>query len=203
MRSGAYIVFSIMLVLASCFITGCASSPSNPPPQAQATQGTGNGGYQDVSIPAQNYSFEEVTSYVYTAPLISNTGLPLAHSEVHIQMVQGEGLDGTGNASSWLFVVHYQDHTAYVTYDYTGERVTEWSGGYPKEEVFIDQVIPPKTLFEKNRDKIFNTPDAIITGSRELALTGSNYTLTIKEKDKTRILDFDAKTGALTSSYER
>jgi hypothetical protein len=118
-------------------------------------------------------------------------------------MVQGEGLDGTGNASSWLFVVHYQDRTSYVTYDYTGERAVDWSGGYPGEEVFPDQVIPPRTLFEKNRDKIFSTPDAISTGSRELILAGSNYTLTIKEKDKTRILKFDAKTGALTSSYER
>ena len=203
MRRGAYIVFSIMLVLASCFITGCASSPSNPQPQA--TQGTVSGGNQTVSIPhtARMYTFEEVTSRVFDAPFNITSGIIPAHNETHIMRVRGKGLDATGNASSWLLVMHYQDRAAYVTYDYTGERVADWSGGYPKEEVFIDQVIPPKTLFEKNHNTIFRTPDTNSTELQELVLAGSNYTLTIKEKDTTRILDFDAKTGALTSSYEQ
>jgi hypothetical protein len=203
MRRGAYIVFSIMLVLASCFITGCASSPSSPQPQA--TQGTGSGGNQTVSIPhnARMYTFEEVTSNVFDAPFNTTSGLYPAHNETHIMKVRGKGLDATGNASSWLLVMHYQDRTAYVTYDLFGMKVTDWSGGYPREEVFIDQVIPPKTLFEKNQNTIFRTPDVSGTELQELVLAGSNYTLTMKEKDKTRILEFDAKTGALTSSYER
>jgi hypothetical protein len=122
---------------------------------------------------------------------------------MHILMVSGEGLDDKGNASSWLFIMQYQNSTKFVTYDQYGETIINWSGGYPREEVFPDQVVPPGTLFDQNRNSIFKTPQAISTESRRLVLLGSDYTLTIKGQNSSRILVFDAKTGALTSSNDR
>jgi hypothetical protein len=128
---------------------------------------------------------------------------PLHPDEIHIQMVSGENLDDTGNASSWLFIVRYQNKTKFVTYDRDGETILDWSGGYPREEVFPNQVVSPGTLFDQNRDSIFKTPQAISTESRRLVLSGDTYTLTIRGRDSSRILVFDAKTGALTSSNDR
>lgn len=203
MRRGANVIFSTMLVLACCFISGCTSSPSGSSQQAQ--NGNVNVGisFDNTSDEVRNYSFEEVTSYVYTIPFDPSTDAPPHHDETHILMVNGENLNDKGNASSWLFILQYQNSTKFITYDQFGERVINWSGGYPPEEVFPDQVVPPGSLFEKNRDSIFKTPQAISTESRRLVLSGGNYTLTIKGENNSRILVFDAKTGALTSSNER
>ncbi len=203
MRRGAYIIFSITLVLACCFIAGCSTSPSSPTQQAQ--QDTGNSKIQDFSASGtvRNYSFENVTSYIYDAPFNTTSGLYPNRDEIHIQMVSGESLDGTGNALIWSFTVSYQNRAAIVLYDNQGVRVTDWPIISTREEIFPDQVIPPRTLFEKNRDSIFSTSDSLSTESRDLVLAAGKYILTIKGKDKTRILVFDAKTGALTSSNDR
>jgi hypothetical protein len=89
-----------------------------------------------------------------------------------------------------------------VTYDRSGEKVDTWLGRYPEKEIIISQIITPRKLFEKNREQIFKTPQAITTESRELALAEGNYYLTITGQGKTRSLVFDAKTGALTSSND-
>jgi hypothetical protein len=120
----------------------------------------------------------------------------------HIQLIRGYNLDATGNASSWIFVVRQPEQVSLVTYDRAGERVNTWPGGYPEKEIIISQLITPRKLFEKNREQIFKTPQAITTGSRELALAEGNYYLTITGQGKTRYLVFDAKTGALTSSND-
>jgi hypothetical protein len=151
---------------------------------------------------ARNYSFEEVTSSIYTVPFDPSSDTTPPSDETHILMVSGENLNDKGNASSWLFIVQYQNNTKFVTYDQYGETIIDWSGGYPREEVFPNQVVPPGILFEKNRDSIFKTPQAISTESRRLVLSGGNYTLTIKGQNSSRILVFDAKTGALTSSND-
>jgi hypothetical protein len=203
MRRGAYVIFSIMLVLACCYITGCTSSPSGSSQQAQHGKVNVGVSFDNTSDEARNYSFEEVTSSIYLAPFNPITNEPLPSDETHILLISGENLNDKGNASSWLFIVQYQNSTKFVTYDQYGETIINWSGGYPPEEVFPDQVVPPGTLFEKNRDSIFKTPQAISTESRRLVLSGGTYTLTIKGQNNSRILVFDAKTGALNSSNDQ
>ena len=203
MRRASYVIFSIMLVLACCFITGCSSSPSGSSPQGQ--QGKVNAGvsFDNNADEIRNYSFEEVTSAISLAPFNSVTNEPVPPDETHILLISGENLNDKGNASSWLFIVQYQNSTKFVTYDQYGETIINWSGGYPREEVFPDQVVPPGILFDQNRDRIFKDPQAISTESRRLVLSGSTYTLTIRGQNSSRILVFDAKTGALTSSNDR
>lgn len=200
MRRVAYVnvIFSILLVLACCFITGCTDSSQQE--QKKANIGVS---FDNTPDEARNYSFEEVISSIYLAPFDPTAYEPLHPDETHILMVSGENLNDKGNASSWMFIVQYQNTTKFVTYDQYGETILDWSGGYPREEVFPNQVVSPGTLFDQNRDSIFKTPQAISTESRRLVLSGDSYTLTIRGRDSSRILVFDAKTGALTSSNDR
>ena len=201
MKRGAYVIFSIVLVLACCFFTGCTSSPSDPASQGKAHTGASFDRSSDEIH--TNYSFQEVMTYIYAVPLNPVTNEPVSPAEMHFLSISGDNLDGVGNASSWTFVVQYQNNTKFVIYDKFGESVTSWAREYSAEEIFPDKVVSPSKLLDQNRADIFKTPQAASTESRKLALSGGNYTLVIKGQNSTRILTFDATTGALTSSNER
>ena len=201
MRKRAYVFFSIALVLACCFFTGCASSPSDGAQQgkenAAAPPGTS---YNDLRT---NYSFEEVLSDVYNVPLNSEINESLSPLEIHFLSISGDDIDGVGNATSWSFVVQHENLTKFIIYDKFGESVTNWTRGYSAEEIFPDKIVPPAALVDKNRATIFRTSRSMTTESRKLELTGGNYTMVITGQNSTRILAFDATTGALISSNER
>jgi hypothetical protein len=199
-RRGAYIFFSIVLVLACCFMIGCLT-PSDSKQTGKVNIGASfDNSTDDIRT---DYSFEEVKSYIYSVPFDPSANEPPQYDQTHILLVSGEYLNEKGNASSWLFIVRYHNRTTFVTYDHRGETLTDWPEGYKGEEAFPDKVVLPKTLFAENHDRIFKTPDAVSTESRKLVLSGGNYTLTISGPTGPRILVFDAKTGALTSSNER
>ena len=202
MRRRTYVIFSIALVLACCFIAGCSIlSPSNSAPEERVNGGVS---FDNTFDEARNYSFEEVISDIYLSPIEGlDRDSPPIIEEMHFLSVSGEGLDGTGNASSWTVVLQYKNQTEFITYDRFGKEVTDWSLGYSGKEVFPAEVISPGTLFNQNRERIFKTPQAISTESRNIELSGGTYTLTILGGNNPRILVFDAKTGALTSSNDR
>ena len=204
MRKGAYVFFFILLVVAIVvMIVGNPLSFFNPSPQATHPK-------VDVGFVVRNQSDEFVRiNFEDIAPDIQYVGI--MHENItaqnttgtnHIQLIRGNKLDATGNASSWIFVVRQPQLVSLVTYDRSGETVNTWLGGYPEKEIIISQIITPRKLFEKNREQIFPTPQAITTESRELALADGKYYLTITSQGKTRYLVFDAQTGALTSSND-
>jgi hypothetical protein len=204
MRKGAYVFFFILLVVAIVVvIVGNPLSFSNPYPQATHSK-------VDVGFVVLNQSdefvrinFEEIAPDVqYVGIMRENITAQNTTGTNHIQLIRGYKLDATGNASSWIFVVRQPQQVSLVTYDRSGETVNTWLGGYPEKEIIISQIITPRKLFEKNREQIFKTPQAIITESRELALAEGKYYLTITGPGKIRYLIFDAKTGALTSSND-
>lgn len=203
MRRGASVIFSLILVLAVCFIAGCSSLPSGTSP-ADSSAGGANASVRLVNMSEEiptSYSFEDVKPYAYNVPLDPNA--PPDYNETHVLLVTGENMDENANASRWLFVMQFHNYTAFVTFDQKGETVTNWPAGYTGPDTYPDQVIPPKELFAKNRDLIFRPGTAITNESIKLALSGGNYTLTTMEGKKTRIQVFDATTGALTLSNER
>jgi len=201
MRRYAYVIFSIVLVLACCFSTGCSSSPSDTQPQPKV-----NGGVSfDNSTDAlrTGYSYDEVIASIYHLPLDPVTHEQPQPADLHILSITGANLDDQANATSWTFIVQYQNSTKFITYDKYGEAVTDWAPGYSAKEVLPDQILPPKTLFDQNRAAIFKNTQAIATESRKLEVSGGNYTLVIHGQNGTRMLGFDAQTGALTSSNDR
>lgn len=204
MRKGAYVFFFILLVVAIVvMIAGNPLSFFNPSQKATHSK-------VDVGFVVLNQSDEFVRiNFEEIAPNVKYVGINREESPsqnttktTHIHLIRGYKLDATGNASSWIFVVRQPQQVSLVTYDRSGETVNTWLGGYPEKEIIISEIITPRKLFEKNRDQIFKTPQAITTESRELALAEGNYYLTINGPQKTRYLVFDAKTGVLTSSND-
>ena len=204
MRKGAYVFFFILLVVAIVvIIVGNPFSFFNLSPQATHSK-------VDVGFVVLNQSDEFVRiNFEDIAPDAQYVGIKREEipsenttKTTHIQLIRGYKLDATGDASSWIFVVQQPQQVSLVTYDHSDETVNTWLGGYPEKEIIISQIITPRKLFEKNREQIFQTPQAITTESRELALAEGKYYLTITGQGKTRYLVFDAKTGALTSSND-
>ena len=204
MRKVAYVFFFILLVIAIIvLIVGNPLSFFNLSPQTTHSK-------VDVGFVVLNQSGEFVRiNFEDIAPDALYVGINREESPsdnttktTHIQLIRGYKLDATGNARSWIFVVRQPGQVSLVTYDRSGETVNNWQGWYPEKEIIISQIITPRKLFEKNREQIFKTPQAITTESRELALKDGKYYLTITGQGKTRYLVFDAQTGALTSSND-
>ena len=204
MRKVAYVFFFILFVVAIIvMIGGNPFSFFNRSPQATHSK-------VDVGFVVLNQSDEfERVNFEDIAPNVPYSGVNLEDStsvntteKTHIQLIRGYNLDARGNAISWIFVVRQRNQVSLVTYDRYGEKVNAWLGGYPEKEIIISQIIPPREIFNRNREQIFPTSQAITTESRELALAEGTYYLTITGQGKTRILVFDANTGALTSSND-
>lgn len=208
MRKVAYVVFFLLIIMAVIVMTVgnpvSLFSPSSQTKHEKVDVGFVMLNQTDIY---QKVNFDDV---IINAPY---TGLDWENSTeaagakdtaatTHIHLIRGYDLDAAGNATSWIFVIQQPDRVSLVAYDRYGEKISSWLGKYPETEINISQIISPRVLFEKNRDRIFPTPDAITTESRELALAGDTYYLTITNQGKTRELIFDAKTGALTSSND-
>lgn len=205
MRKVAYVFFFFLLLGAIIVMLGGISIPFfNTFPQTPHPK-------VDVGFTVLNQSDEfPGVNFEDFIPRVQYLGVNWEDSEsaknaqqtadtTHIQMIRGYNLDATGNASSWLFVVRQPDQVLLVTYDHYGEKVSDWQGKFPEKEIIISQVIPPRALFDMNRNAIFPTELAASTESRELALAEGKYYLTITGQGTTQYLEFDAKTGALTS----
>jgi hypothetical protein len=108
-------------------------------------------------------------------------------------------LDSSGNASSWLFGVHRDAGTVLLIYDRTGWKINPWNATLPQEEIVMSRVVPPGTLFSRNKGVIFNTSSTAGPESRDLVLKQGVYTLTIRSGGSSRALLFDATTGGLMS----
>lgn len=208
MRKMTYVFFFILLVIAIIvMIAGNPFSFFNPSPKAIDSK-------VDIGFIVLNQSDEfDRVNFEDIAPNVQYLGFNPEDSTsertaqntsetTHIQLIRGFNLDATGNASSWIFIIQQPEQVSLVSYDHFGEKTNAWLGKYPEKEIIISEIITPRELFEKNRGKIFSTPQAISAESRELALAESNYYLTITGPGKTRYLIFDAKTGALTSSND-
>jgi hypothetical protein len=106
-------------------------------------------------------------------------------------------IDDTGNAVTWLFGVHNINGPELLMYDRTGWKIIPWSATLPSEEILLNLIVPPNSLFIKNKEVIFNASSKSTPDQRDLVLKQGVYTLTIKSGSSTRILTFNATTGAL------
>lgn len=208
MRKAAYAFFFILIIVAIIVLIGGISLPFFETSQQNVPQKIDVGFVVlNQSDGSQGVNFEDF------APDVRYLGInwedsPSANvseqiaTNTHIQLVRGYNVDLTGNASSWLFVVRQPEQVSLVTYDHYGQKVDVWQGKYPEKEIFIDQIITPRALFNLNGKTIFPTQQSVNNESRELALAEDKYYLTITGQEKTRNLVFDAKTGALISSND-
>jgi hypothetical protein len=148
-------------------------------------------------------SFDDVASRIPVTLLNMEDRIgSTANATLGIRLIQGYDLDAAGNAGSWNILVWHPAQTMLVTYSRHGERMYNWSGKCPEQEINLTQIITPGDLFRKNQDWIIRQPESITGESRDLTLAGNTYYLTITGPGTQRDLRFNATTGALISTND-
>ena len=212
MSKTAVVFFTLLLILASCFIAGCSSLPfsgSTPAPTETPNKIAAIATGEPTPDLAQRYNFEDILSTFNSPDVINeqevtsiNESGQNVSAKKHIQYFRGADLDENGDAGSWTFIVEQGNRYSIITYSIRGATTTDTPGMIARPEIFTDQIVTPRGLFEKNHAVIFNTTRTGSAVTRDLSLSGGNYTLTISGKGMPRILVFDARTGGLISSND-
>ena len=215
MSKTAVVFFTLFLVFAGCFIAGCSSLPSSGTPAPTEPSQKVDVGFSagENTVLTQRYRFDEALAGLSSPDSQAlwndsegaipqenasrTSGLP----EKHIKYIRGTDLDENGDAASWTFVVEHGDQFSMVTYNRQGMTIANSPGSIQRAEIFTDQILSPRELFEKNHAAILN-PAVSGTTIRDLSLSGGNYTVSISGQGSIRTLVFDAMTGVLTSTND-
>lgn len=200
MKKKAYLLFFIVIAAAIIVITGFFSFPSLSfsPDTKETKAGTGFI-ILNQSDPVKGISFPDTASRILFSLPDSEDNTTESPG---IRMIHGYKLDTSGNASSWDIIVCRGERSFLITYSSSGERIYNWSGRCPEQEIPLTLVITPRDLFLKHKEQIFLQPDAITNESRDLTLAGNTYYLTITGPAIQRDLRFNATTGALISAND-
>jgi hypothetical protein len=215
MSKTAVVFFSLVLVLASCFIAGCSSLPfsgSSPAPGPGGNVNVGLAGHNN-PVPDQRYQLKDTISALKSddvAGLWNDTPVAISQGnesqpvfpEKHIRYIRGTNLDQNGDAASWTFIVEHGDTLSIATFSIRGLSVSNSAGTINRPEIFPDQILSPHDLFEKNHAAIFNTTRTGTTVQRDLTLSGGYYTVSVSGQGPVQTLVFDAKTGAMIRSND-
>jgi hypothetical protein len=113
-----------------------------------------------------------------------------------VYYLRARNVDKTGNATEWIFGVILKNKGEYLVYDRTG-WTTIANASLSSEEIVLDAVLSPKFLFDRNRELISGNQAPAIPERRDLELQQGIYKFTGQSGSTTRILTFNATTGAL------
>jgi hypothetical protein len=106
-------------------------------------------------------------------------------------------IDGSGNASVWIFGVSRRNGAEFLVYEKTGWTKIPWNTTLPSEAIILDTIVSPGSLFSQNKAMIPSNPSLAIPERWDLELQKGVYTLTITSGSSSRSLSFNATTGAL------
>ena len=180
----AIFVISTLVVLVMC--SACVLPGSEKP---VVNQGFSQVSTQEIS----NYiGFEEV-KLKFEEYISSNS----SNKKIPVYYIFSRDLDKSGNALTWLFGVRQSSRTELLMYDRTGWKTIPWNATIPSDEILMNRVISPNSLFIQNEKLIFSTSSPSKPERRDLVLKQGLYTLTINSGSTSRILTFNATTGAL------
>jgi hypothetical protein len=192
MRRNIPTIFAILALISLILCSACVLSPSgNKNPQQNTQQ---NVGLVQISEISPYISFE-----VARQNLLEYQPDPTNESTAikTVYYIHGTNVDGSGNATSWIFGVRHSGGTELLSYDRSGWKQIPWDASLLSEEINIDRIISPGSLFSQNNGVIFGNPIPANPERRDLDLTRGIYTLTITSGSKERILTFNATTGKL------
>lgn len=113
-----------------------------------------------------------------------------------IVFIRGMDLDESGNARQWFFGIRGDSINEIRVYDRSGWTIIPWNSTTASEEIDLDTVISPDRLFETNTGEILGMTPRTMPVRRDLELINGTYKLTINSDSTTRILTFNATTGA-------
>jgi len=186
MRKNIRAIFVISALVAMILCSACVLPQSGKPP-------VNNGFSQITTQETSNYiSFEEVKQKFEEYSSINGSA-----EKLPIYYIFSRDVDSSGNAITWLFGVRQTTGTDVLMYDRAGWKIIPWNAILPSEEIILNQVVSPNTLFIKNKEEIFGASSPSIQERRDLVLKQGVYTLTITSGSTSRILTFNATSGAL------
>ena len=185
MRRNIPAIFAISALVILILCSGCAMPGSETPVNAGLSQITTPEISSYISFEEAKQKFED-----YNTNGSSSEKLPVFY-------LFSRDVDGSGNALTWLFGVREGTETKLLMYDRTGWKTIPWSATFPSEEIMLNQVVSPNTLFSQNSQAIRSTSSPSVPERRDLVLKQGRYTLTINSNNTSRTLTFDATSGAL------
>jgi hypothetical protein len=186
MRKNIRAIFVISALVALVLCSACVLPQSGKPP-------VNNGISQITTQEISNYiSFEEVKQKYEDYSSVNGSA-----EKLPVYYIFSRDIDNSGNATSWLFGVRQSTGTEVLMYDRAGWKIIPWNATLPPEEIILNQVVSPNTLFIKNKEVIFGASSPSIQERRDLVLKQGVYTLTITSENSSRVLSFNAISGAL------
>jgi len=190
MHKSIPIIFAILALFILSICSACVSQP----PENQ-TQGK-NTGLTQITVPVDSsrISFGEAQQSLREFGLNSSTEPDNSDS---IYYMLSRDIDGSGNASIWIFGVSRQSGDEFLIYEKTGWTSVPWNATLLSEAINLDTIISPGSLLSQNKAVISGNTPLAIPERWDLELQRGIYTLTIISGNSSRSLTFDATTGAL------
>jgi hypothetical protein len=195
MRSTFPTVFAIGLLLVLCLCSACTSQ--SPPQTAnetavQTTAQAGNGGLTQLNV--ENHP---PVSLGYADMRLRNEMKSYgdAMGKLHVYFIEGNDVDDSGNAASWVFGVGSSPDNTMIMFDGNTWTTTSSGGSLSSNEISLSGVVDPASLFKQNQQAINEGSHSGSPVTRSLVLSDGVYTL---RSDKT-MLTFNASTGTRIS----
>jgi hypothetical protein len=138
-------------------------------------------------------SFEEAREKLVEYQL-NNLNEPVNGKTVYY--IRSMRVDESGNATGWTFEINNGHETEFLIYERTG-WTTIANATLPSEEIILDNIVSPGRLFSQNKAVLAGNPSLAIPEQREIELQRGIYKITITSGSASRILTFNATTGAL------
>jgi hypothetical protein len=182
-------IFAILALFVLILCSACVTQSS---PNQTSQQ---NGGLSPITAQPDNLhiSFEEAKAKLIEYRL-DEVNEPINAKTVYY--MRSKDVDGSGNATGWTFGVYKGYEAEFLVYDRTG-WTTIVNATLPSDEIFLDNIISPGSLFSQNKAVILGNPSLAIPERRNIELQRGIYKITITSESTTRILTFNATTGAL------
>jgi hypothetical protein len=144
-------------------------------------------------VESQRINFEKVKTELvaYRLNFIND---PITAKTVNY--MRSRDMDESGNATGWIFGVYRGSEAEFLVYDQTG-WTTIRNATLPSDKIVLDTIVSPDFLFEQNKELISGNPSPTIPERRDLELQRGVYKLIITSGSNSRILKFNATTGAM------
>ena len=188
MHKSIPMIFAILALVVVILCSACVM-------QSQENQTSPrNTGLSQINIPAGSpISFEEAKTKLVEYRL-NNLNEPVPGKNVYY--MRSKDVDGSGNATGWTFGISNGNETEFLVYDRTG-WTTIANATLPSEELDLDTIISPGRLFSQNKAVLAGNPSLAIPERRDIELQRGIYKIAITSGSASRILTFNATTGAL------
>jgi len=187
-----YRSFLVLIIITLCFICGCITAP--------AAESTLEGvGITDITLPAE--ADRVSLAYALDDLVIADSEGILRTENMTIHQINGDGMDLTGNASTWILGVTMQgNESVLLVYNSFTWKSLSWPGDFTTSAIDPEAMLSPNDLFATQGDTIQEMLP--ISNRTEISLELSDGVYRVYAKNGNRLSDlaFNADSGELIVS---